>query len=108
MIQGNYGIRIKPNSSRNSQTNFILERVHQAIGYIICIFKVKHMVLDNENPWDRILASTMFELRAIVHITTQHTPSQLVFGRDSILNSYHKAKYQCKQDLLIKENSKKF
>ena len=49
------------------------------------------MVLDDENPWDRILTSTMFALRATVHTTTQHTPAQLVFGRDSILNTRHEA-----------------
>ena len=49
------------------------------------------MVLDDENPWDRILASTMFALRVTVHITTQHTPEQLVFGQDSILNTRQEA-----------------
>ena len=45
------------------------------------------MVLDEENPWDG--ASIMFDLRATVHTTTQYTPAQLIFGRDSITNSHH-------------------
>ena len=49
------------------------------------------MVLDDENPWDGILASTMFELRATVHTTMQYTPAQLVLGQDSILNTRHEA-----------------
>ena len=49
------------------------------------------MVLDDESPWDRILASTMF---ALVHTTTQHTPAQLVFGQDSVLNTLHEANWQ--------------
>ena len=48
------------------------------------------MVLDDDNPWDGILASIMFSLRDIVHTTTQYMPAQLVFGHDSILNQHHK------------------
>ena len=70
MIQANYGITVKPITSRNPQANSILERVHQTIGNIIRTFKVQDMVLDDDNPWDGILASTMFALRATVHITT--------------------------------------
>ena len=42
------------------------------------------MVLDNKNPWDGILASTMFAIRATVNTTTPYTPAWLIFGRDSI------------------------
>ena len=44
------------------------------------------MDLDNENPWEGILSSTMFATRSMVHTTTQYTPSQRVFGRSAILN----------------------
>ena len=44
------------------------------MGNIICAFKVQDMVLNDENPWDGILTSTMFALHAMVHTTTQHTP----------------------------------
>ena len=91
MIQAFYGITVKPITSRNPQANSILERVHQTIGKTIGTFKVHGMVLDDENPWDRILASTMFAMRVTVHTTTEYTPAQLVFGRDSILNTRHEA-----------------
>ena len=73
MIQLGYGITVKPITSRNPQANAILERVHQTIGNIIHTFKVQDMVLNDENPWDRILAYTIFELHTTVHSTTQHT-----------------------------------
>ena len=76
MIQADYSITVKPITSRNPQTNSMLERVHQTIGNIICIFKVQDMVLNDENPWDGILASTMFVMRATAYTTTQHTPAQ--------------------------------
>ena len=70
-----------------------MEREHQTIGDIIRIFKIKQMDLDNGNPWEGILSSTLFAIQSIVHSTTQHTPSQLVFGRDTILNINQEANW---------------
>ena len=68
------------------------------------------MVLDDENPWDRILASTMSALRVMVHATTQHTTAQLVFRRELILNTRHEANWKLieirKQDIINKENQR--
>ena len=61
------------------------------------------MVLDDENPWDGILESTVFALRATVLTIMQCTPIQLVLRQDSILNTCLKANWQIikkhKQDL---------
>ena len=86
MMENDYGILCSPISVRNPQAHAIVERVHQTIGNIIRTFNIQEMDLDNENPWEGILSSTMFAIRSTVHTTTQHTPSQLVFGRDAILN----------------------
>ena len=48
--------------------------------------QIQDMVLDDDNPWDGILASTMFTLKATVHMSTQYTADQLVLWHDSILN----------------------
>ena len=49
----------------------------------------------------------MFTIRSTVHTTTQHIPSQLVFGRDAILNINQEANYQLiKQALINKGNQK--
>ena len=70
------------------------------------------MVLDDENLWDEISASTMFVLHTTVHITTQYTPAQLIFGRDSILNTLHEANWQSikklKQNLINKGNQREY
>ena len=71
-----------------------VERVHQTIGNIIHTFKIQQMDLDNENPWEGALSSTMFAIRSMVHNTTQYTPSQLVFGRDAILNINQEVNWQ--------------
>ena len=68
------------------------------------------MLLDDENPWDGILASTMFALRATVHTTTQYIPAQLIFGRDSIINRRHQVDRETirkqKQDPINKGNER--
>ena len=46
MIQANHGIKVKQITSRNSQANSILERVHQSTGNILRTFKVQNLVRD--------------------------------------------------------------
>ena len=94
MMANDYGILCSPNSVQNPQANSIVERLHQTIDNIIHTFKIQEMDLDNENPWEGVLSSTMFAIRSTVRTTTQHTPSQLVFGRDVILNINQEANWK--------------
>ena len=68
------------------------------------------MDLDNENPWEGNLSSTMFAIQSTVHTAIQYTPSQLVFDRDTILSINQEANWQsiklCKQPLINKTNQK--
>ena len=47
------------------------------------------MVLNDENPWDHILAYTMFALYTMTHSTTQHTLAKLELEQDTIFNTRH-------------------
>ena len=53
---------LKPITSTNPKDSFILARVHQTIDHNICTFEIQDMVLNDENPLDGIMASTMFAL----------------------------------------------
>ena len=68
------------------------------------------MDLDSKSPWEGILSFTMFAIRSTVHTATQHTASQLVFGRDEICNIKQEANWQLikqrKQALRNKGNQK--
>ena len=86
------GLNRKPITTRNPQSNAIIERIHQTIGNIIHIFDVSNTV-DND-PWSGILAATIFAVRATYHTTLQSSPMQLVFGRDAILNTKHVADWE--------------
>ena len=79
MIINDYGIEGKPFTSRNPLVNAILERVHQRIGNILRTFKIQNMVLDDENPWEGILSSIMFAIKATLHTISKYTPVQLIF-----------------------------
>ena len=89
MCQTNFGLKKKPITTRNPQSNAIIKRIHQTIGNIIRTFDVSNIV--NNDPWSGILAATMFSVRATYHTTLQASPTQLVFGLDAILNIKHVA-----------------
>ena len=87
MCHNDYGLKRKPITTRNPQSNAIIERIHQTIGKIIRTFDVSNIV--NNDPWSGILAATMFAVCATYHKTLKASLIQLVFGRDSILNIKH-------------------
>ena len=81
-------------SARNPQTNAIVKRVHQTISNIIRTFKIQEMDLDNETLSEGVCSSTMLAIRSTMLTAMQHTPPQLVFGRDAILNINQEANRQ--------------
>ena len=107
MCHNDYGLKRKPITTRNPQSNAIIERIHQNIVNIISTFDVSNIV--NNDPWSGILAATMFAVRATYHTTLQASPMQLVFGRDAILNIKHVADWehiQKRKQLRINHNNK--
>jgi hypothetical protein len=67
----------------------VLQAEIQTIGNIIWTFSKENK--DEENPWRGILAAMLFATRATSHTKMQATPMQVVFGRDSILNTKFEA-----------------
>ena len=54
-------------------------------------------IQDTENitdPFKGILSAVCFAVRATVHTTLQASPSQLVFGRDHVLNIKYQANWK--------------
>ena len=88
MLKEDYGVKKRPITARNPQANAIIERVHQTIGQMIRAMEVQNT--DNlDNPFQGVLTAVSFAVKATVHTTLQSTPSQLVFGRDHVLNIKH-------------------
>ena len=84
MCQYDYGIKRKPITTMNPQSNAIIKQIHQPIRNIIGTFDVSNII--NNNTWSSILAATIFAVRATYHTTLQASPMQLVFSRGAILN----------------------
>ena len=67
MCQNYYGLKREPITTRNPQSNEIIERIHQTIENIIGTFDVSNIV--NNDPWSSILAPTIFAVRTTYHTT---------------------------------------
>jgi hypothetical protein len=99
MVKQDYGITVKAITTRNPQANVILERIHATIRNRIRTHQVLYTELDESNPWSGISAAAMYATRATIHSTTlQATPMQLVFGRDTVLNTKFEADWKYIRD----------
>ena len=86
-LKEEYGVNRKVITTRNPQANSVVERVHQTIHRMISSAEIHGKSdLDPHYGWSGILAAVRRAVNATVHTTTLATPSQLVFGRDAILN----------------------
>eukprot|EP00957_Ditylum_brightwellii_P182233 13883679-Ditylum_brightwellii.AAC.1 len=59
LVQDEYGIKYKSITTRNCQANSIVERAHQTIGNLLCMFKPGSAELDPEDPCSSILSTVM-------------------------------------------------
>ena len=78
MCHNDYGQKMKHITTRNPQSNAIIEHIHQTIRNIIRTFDVSNII--NKDPWSGILAATMFAVSTTYHTTLQEYPTQIVFG----------------------------
>ena len=115
-IKNEYGITRKVITTRNPQANAMVERVHQVIHTMIRTAGISGKSdLDPTFGWKGILCAVRSAVRATVHTITRATPSQLVFGRDALLNVSYEANWQFikerKQKLIVqndmRENKKR-
>ena len=89
----------------------MVERVHQTIHNMIAFMQVKSKAnLDEEFVLTGMLSTIRAAMRATVHTITRTPPSQLVFGRDTMLNVLFKDNWQyikdCKQKLILQNNER--
>ena len=60
----NYGLKRKPSTEYNPQSNDARERVHQVVGNSLRTFELGNQDLEDENPWEPFLTATAFAIRA--------------------------------------------
>ena len=103
-----YGIKPKPSTSRNPQSNGVIERVHQTLHNMLRTFDLQLQRFDPIEPWQGYLSAVAFGIRSTYHTTLKATPAELVYGRDMIFNRSHLPNWDLirrqKQALIIKNN----
>jgi hypothetical protein len=98
-LKDQYGIVRKLITTRNPQANSIIERIHQVIGDMLRTRDIRDKDdLDPEFQWTGVLSAIRAAVRSLVHTTTRATPTQLVFGRDALLNISFEADWQYIRD----------
>ena len=107
----NMGMKRKPTTDYNPQSNAIIERVHQVLGNQLRTFELEERALTKEEAtFEPFLTACAYALRCTYHTTLKATPGQLVFGRDMILPVKFNADWaliaQQKQESIIKSNTK--
>jgi hypothetical protein len=110
-IRDQFGVTKKLITSRNPQANSIVERIHQVVGNMLDTRGITCKAdLDEHFGFSGILAAIRHTINALVHATTRATPSQLVFGRDKLLNVNFVADWQYikdrKQRLILQNNKR--
>jgi hypothetical protein len=81
----NYGLKPKPTTTYNPQSNGIVERVHQVLGDALRTAEIDGADLDEFRPWDSYLSSAAYAIRSTYHTTLKASPAQIIFGRDMLL-----------------------
>jgi cleavage and polyadenylation specificity factor subunit 1 len=89
----NFGLTPKPSTEYNPQSNAMIERIHLTLGNMLRTFELESKDLDEENPFEEILAAVAWALRSTYHTVLDATPGQLVFGRDMLLPIQYKANW---------------
>jgi transposase InsO family protein len=62
----NYGMKDKPSTSYNPQSNGIIERVHQVLGNALRTFELEEKEFDTNDPWGHFLSAAAWAIRSTV------------------------------------------
>ena len=110
-IKDECGLSKKLITTRNPQANAIVERVHKVVHQMIATSGINDVDdLDPRWGFTGILAAVRRAVNSTVHTTLRATPSQLVFGRDALLNVSFQADWEAirqrKQRLINYNNTR--
>lgn len=81
----NYGVKAKPTTVKNPQSNMLHERIHLALCEILRIQELyvpKQSTI--ENKINQILQCTAWAMMTTPNMLTTYSPGNIVFDRDMI------------------------
>jgi transposase InsO family protein len=88
-----YGIRPKPTTVKNPQANAFIERSHQVMANALRTMQLSQRTVD-EHTFASLCSNVAFGMRATYHTELQASPSQIVYGRDMIINATYIADWR--------------
>jgi len=112
-LKNEYGFVRKIITSRNPQSNSIIERCHKTLNNMIRNAQITDKRdLDEFFGFQGVLAACWKAMNSTLHTTSWATPTQLVFGRDAMLNASFQADWQFikerKQRLILQNNKREY
>jgi hypothetical protein len=110
-LKDEYGITVKRITTRNPQSNSIIERIHQVVGDMNRVQNIRDKNnLDQGFGWTGVLSAVRQAVLSLVHTTTRATPTQLVFGHDALPNVSFQADWdyikERKQHRILQNNKR--
>ena len=94
-IKDEYGIHKKLITTRNPQANAMVERAHQTLHNMVRMANIRSSEdLDPRFDFEGLLGACRRAMNSTVHTTLRATPTQLVFGRDALLNVAFQADWE--------------
>ena len=80
------GLKKFPSNTWSSQLNAILERIHQVLADGLVTFDLEgtHVNRNEEDSFDKYLTVVSYTIRSSYHQSHDHSPAQLIFGRDML------------------------
>jgi hypothetical protein len=111
MLETDYNIKRKVITTRNPQSNSIVERCHQTLhNHLRTMQMHKKSPEELKEHFGEYLSAVTKALNSTVHTTLNATPTQLVFGRDAFLPVSFQADWTYiadrKQRLIVQNNTR--
>jgi transposase InsO family protein len=76
-----HGIKNKTASTRNPQSNAVLERMHAVLVNSLRAFELNpSMSVSEHNPFEDMLAAVWFAINSTYHTVNQFSPGQMAYG----------------------------
>jgi hypothetical protein len=74
-----YGIKCKPTTIKNPQTNAIIERVHQALGEMLCTAEIDMADSVSPDDVDVFLDNAVWAICSTHHTVLKASPGAAIF-----------------------------
>ena len=80
LIEEEYFIKYKLDSTNNLQENTIMEIIHQVLGKLVHMHNIQETYVDDADPWMKIIAAAAFVVQPRYRRNNYKIPGKLFYG----------------------------